>query len=158
MRWFKKKFNHQLSINCNELSEGRNDYMYCFLALLHKGWASIMGLTLMALRPCMASKNTSERRELLAALLLTQLANGKDHLAELTGSLSGETIQPSHSSCWGIASMALLLVSVVSTVIHDPWFPNSYLCLEYWMAPIEPETQLIWFYSEAFFLSTKAFV
>ena len=40
MRWFKKKFNHQLSINCNALSERRNDYMYCFLALLHKGWAA----------------------------------------------------------------------------------------------------------------------
>ena len=87
-----------------------------------------MGLTLMVLPPCTASKNTSEQWGLLTVLLLTQLANGKDHLAELTGSLFGETIQPSCSSCWGIASMDLLLVSVVLTLIHDPWFPNSYLC------------------------------
>lgn len=60
------------------------------------------------------------------------LQSSQGHYLEKQFSLPASPAAPlpasSCSSCWGIASMDLLLVSVVSTLIHDPWFLNSYLC------------------------------
>lgn len=70
--------------------------------------------------------------------------------SRLTGPSFGGVRQHSCRSCRGSASVALLPISVMSTLIHDPGFPNSDLC-SYLTAPsMELKTELIRFYLGSF--------